>query len=208
MYKKLLLIIIFSCLFLILFIGNSQAYSTDKMDVKIDPGDYVSDQFWISSKGDEIDVSVDSNIPINVYIVTSDNYNRPSKSDIEKAKYADYNETYTEFTYRIPDDQTYFLVIENPNTSIATVDYEYTENYDEDIDSAASAFCGMAICLIIIIVIIFIFIFIFYYATRNRRMPPPYYPPQQPYYPYPQYPSYPPPQQPPQYYYPPRPPGY
>ena len=213
MYKKIVTTIIFLCLLFILCIENVEAATTEKLDVQIDPNDYVGDPFWSTSKGDKIDVKVESDLPVDVYIVSSDDYFELYGPDVEKAKYSEEGVTSTKFTYKIPDDQSYFLVIKNPNNSIATVDYEYTDILSEDVQSA---FLGFTICAIIVVVgIILVIILIVYFATRKKRGQQPYYPPQQPYYPPQQQTGYqpppPPPSQQPQrpnYPPPPPPPGY
>ena len=179
---------------LVINIPNIEADKIEKKDVKIDPYDHVGDSLWAADKGDEIEIKVNSDLPINVYILTCDDYLEFFGPNVSKAKYSVEKVTSTKFTFKIPDDQSYYLVIINSNTSTATVDYEYTDILSEDIGDIMFGF----VCIILLIVgIIIIVVIIVYFATRKKRQQPPVYP-QQPYQPqYPLPPPPPPPQPPP-----------
>ncbi len=203
MYKKAIVIFLISLIMLI-SIGGAYADIIEKKDVVISPGDDVGERLLWANKDDEIDVKVTSDIEVDVYIMTRDDYLdvSPLFPDYSKAKISKKGVTFTEFTYTIPDDQSYYLVIYNPNDTDATVDYEYTDILDEDLEELGEAF-GMAVgmCIAVVVIIIVVIVLIIYLIFRKRSSTPPsppgVYPPQQPPYPPPQYPGYPPQQPPP-----------
>jgi disulfide bond formation protein DsbB len=208
MSRKLVFIIIISLLFLLSTTFVS-AEMIEKNDVKIDPEDYEDELMGYASKDEKIDVSVTSDIPVNVYIMASEDVNY-FKPDFNKEKKKKEGVTSTSFTYTAPEGQSYYLYIYNPsNVTIAHVNYEYTDLLEGSVEEAM-AFLGMAtlICVAIIIIIVVVIALIIYFITRRRKSAPPPPPPppmQQPGYP-PQQPGY--QQQPQQGYqgYPPPPP--
>ena len=162
MFKRVTIITL-SILTILIFISNVKGDKTEKKDVKIDPSDYVGSPFLFTEKGDEIVIKVDSDLPVNIYIVTSADYLELYGPDVEKAKYSEINVTSTEFTYEIPDDQLYYIVITNSNSSIATVDYEYSDIYEEE----AELFTPGCSCLLYIFGIIVIISIILFFIRKK-----------------------------------------
>ncbi len=188
-------------LILLLSIPNTAASTTEKKDVQIDPEDDEFASFTWAKKGDKVDVKVTSDIPVNVYIILNTDYSS-FDNDYSKAKKSEIGKTSTSFSYKIPDDQTYYLVIYNPsNSTTATVDYSYTDFFDERLDEASEAVAGIfgmaaAICAVIVIAVIVVIVLIIYFlirsSSRKKQQQYPYPPPGQG-----SYPPQPPPQQPP-----------
>lgn len=182
---------------ILIFIGSNLlifvSAGIEKKGVTIDPLDYESDSLWLTDKDDEIEFKVESNIRVDVYIMTSDDYLDDVVGFVpsyENAKHSEKGITSIKFTYEIPDDQSYYLVISNPNNATATVDYEITNVTSEE---AIWTFLVCVVIAIIIVGVIILFL-IYYFAFRKKKKPKPqppgYYPP-----PPPQYPPPPPPQQ-------------
>ncbi len=202
MYKKAIVILIMSLIMLI-SIGGAYADTIEKEDVVISPGEDEGESLTWGDKDDKIDIKVTSDIKVDVHIMTRDDYLAVSSisPDYSKAKVSKMGVTSTEFTYTVPDDQTYYLVISNPNNSTATVDYEYTDLLEEDLEELGEAF-GMAvgICIAVVVVVIVVIVLIIYLIFRKRSPAPPppgVYPPQQPGYQQPPPGQYPPQQPPP-----------
>jgi flagellar basal body-associated protein FliL len=195
MSRKIMLVS-FLILTLILISISADAATTKKSDVQIDPGDEERDMLLGANKNDEIDIKVTSDIPVDVYILTSDDYWNFPDPDYSNSKLSEKGVTTAKFTYKIPDDDTYYLVISNPNNITATVDYEYTDFVTEGVEDIMF---GIFICIIIVILVVIVVIAILiYFAIRKKNQPPmspAYPPPQQQYYPPPTYPPH-------------RPPGY
>jgi hypothetical protein len=179
------------------------AGTIEKDDVTIDPEDYKRETFYLTDSDQKIDVKVTSDIPVNVYIMASEDVDYTSP-DFTKAKVKKEGITTTSFSYTVSDDQTYYLYIHNPsNTTAATVSYEYTDYLEEAVEEAF-AFLGMALllCVGIIVIIIVVIVVIIYLATRSRKSKQQFPPPPPPGYQQPPPPG----QQPPQGGYPPPPP--
>ena len=199
-------------LVIILLLGLSVVAAgdtTEKTDVSIDPEDDETVSLFLANKGEKVDVKVTSDIPVNVYIIASGDYSYID-DDYSKAKKTVEGTTSTSFTYKIPDDQSYYLIIYNPsNSTTATVDYSYTDFLEKRAEEAVG-FLGMAIgiCIAIVIAVIVVIVLIIYFlirsSSRKKQQQYPGYPPQQGYQQPP--PGYP-PQQPPQGQQPPPPPS-
>jgi len=170
----LLGLIILSCLAIV------SADTIKKEDVEIDPEDNEREFLLFVNKDDKVDVKVTSDIEVNVYIFDSDDWS--FSPDYSKAKISKEGITSTSFSYTIPDDDTYYLVIYNPsNTTTATVDYEYTD-YSEKRVEEATTWLGMwvAVCIAVVIVIIVVIVLVIYFAIKlssKKDQPPPPYPP-------------------------------
>lgn len=122
-----------TCVFILIsiFISgclNSEKEGEEKEDggpVKISP----EDDYWcffMTDRGDKLDLKITSDIPVDVYIMEQYDYDPPNP-DFSKAKYSRMGITSLSFTYTIPDAQTYCLIIWNPNDLTATVDWEHTQ---------------------------------------------------------------------------------
>ncbi len=198
---------------LLLFLTSFVSAATYDKEVTIAPKDYESELMLIMSEDYDIEVKVESNIPVNVYIMESSDWSY-GNPDFTKAVYSKKGVTSADFVYTTKVDESHYLAIENPSTTQnATVSYEYTSNFEESIEEAVW-WLG-TICILIAVVIIVVIILIIYFAIRHKRRSPP--PPPMPMHPGQGYQQTPPPpgyQQPPQYGYqqppppPPPPPQY
>jgi len=215
--NKIIIGILFSFI-LLMCIGTVSAEDMiSKDDVTIDAYEYEDETLFSALEGDKVNVKVSSDIPVNAYILLSDDYYDLGYGSVPDADFSDAKMAQTgitseiSFSYTIPDDQNYYLVIYNPNNATATVSYEYTDLFDlhleeaietaEDIGWALGFFAIMV--FVVIIVIIIVIVLIVYFLTRDKGpkqqypgYPPQAYPPgyqHQPGYPYPPpYPGYPP----------------
>jgi hypothetical protein len=118
----------------------------------------------------------------------------------------------TTFKFKTPDDQFYYLVIDNEDnsrsndaipTGTVTVDYEYDNAIADDLEDAwntAMLMCIIGVVVAVVVVIIIIVVIVMLIKGKDK---PPQYPPQQPYQQQPGYQQY---QQPPGY--PPQQPPY
>jgi len=101
-------------LFLI-FILNISIVNADKIEkdnIFIDPYEDESEFLMFAKKDEKIEGKVTSDIPVNIYILTSDNYYSSSTNkDYSKAVYSRESVTSQSFSYKITDDQTYYLII-------------------------------------------------------------------------------------------------
>ena len=200
MNRKLVIIGVI-CLVFLLSAAFVSAGTIEKDDVTIDPEDYKRETFYLADQEQKVDVKVTSDIPVNVYIMASEDIDY-STPDFTKAKVKKEGITTTSFSYTVPDDQTYYLYIHNPsNTTSAIVSYEYTDYLEEAIEDAFEFLAmGVMVCIAVVVIIIVVIIVIIYLATRSRKnkqqFPPPPPPGYQP----------PPGQQPPGYQQPPPPP--
>lgn len=194
---------------------------TTKTGVVIAQDDHESEWLLWAGKDDEIEVSVTvtspSNGRVDVYIISSSQYSYYPTGSFTSARSSEDRSSHS-FTFTVPDDQTYYLVIDNEDnsrttdavpTGSVTVDYEYDNPLAKDIEEAfwtATWFCVAAVVIIVIIIIVIIIVVL--HVTKKPK--PPQYPPQPPYqqpYQQPPYQQY--PQQPQQPYQPPpqQPPG-
>ncbi len=74
---------------LVASLPNLGAETTEEDDVEIDPEDDVSESLVFTRKDDDIKVKVTSDIPVNVYIIRSEDYVGSSfDKDYSKAKYS------------------------------------------------------------------------------------------------------------------------
>ena len=158
---------------ILVLISIQNVGATKYNDVIIYPrGTEVSD--WLPDyEGAEVEVTVTSDIPVNVYIFSADDDWSSSSAEFSEARVSKIGITSTKFTYTLPDDNDYELVIYNPNDEIATVDYEYV---DKTAESAGWMLIG--ICILGVIVGVVILIVIIYFATSKKKkkmapIPPP-----------------------------------
>lgn len=202
-------------------ISGQDDEKTSKEGVFIGFGQYESEMLLGLEEDEEIEVTVTVTSPsegkVDVYILSSSEYHSRYPSKIFYPAVAWENITTTTFTFNCPDDQTYYLVIDNDDnarandavpTGSVTVDYEYDDPFAatlKDIEEGFWAVWWMCIAGIIVavVIVVLIIVFIFYLVVKKEK--PPQYPPQYQQYPqaqpgYPQYPQQPyqgPPQQPP-----------
>ncbi len=161
-------------LILILFastVPTASARSTEKLDVHLDPDDFVADSLTGAFRNNEISFKIDSDNPVDVYIMTNEDYRDDVVSffpNYKHAKYSEKNVTSTSFKYKIPDDALYVLVISNPQNQTAIIDYKitYPESKSSDEDGLGGCIC---VSLIIIAVLILVYYFLWY--RKGKRFP-------------------------------------
>lgn len=160
---------------------------TEKEDVYIDPEDFTSD--WLfSSKDDEFRIQIDSNIPVDVYVINSGDFNSFSLelSNLSRASLTEKNVTSLDTTWTQPDDRNYHLVIHNHNEEeTAIVDYSYTdisdnsendfdEDWDESEEDVQDAFeiitiWALSVLILNIISVSLIILAIFLLVKKNNK---------------------------------------
>ena len=165
----------------LVFSGFSEGERDDATEktVRIDTDSYESNMLW-GSNGDEIEIWIDAiegvatnssskSHPLDIYIATSDEYWDHSCGGDDNMFADDFNPSYEKepleldelpfhFTFVIPTDDTYYLIIDNCDNQ-RTTDYkentgEVTVTYaiDDMGDEAAEGFLaglGMMACLCI-----------------------------------------------------------
>ncbi|MEA3558722.1 MAG: hypothetical protein U9R75_05650 [Candidatus Thermoplasmatota archaeon] len=100
--------------------------------------------------------------------------------DFSLAVYEKLDLTDTSFTFTIPDDDWYTLVIENPGTETVTVDYEYTDWWTKDLDELSDEvegifargclFCGLVIGgALLLIAGVIILIIVLVKKSKNKK---------------------------------------
>jgi flagellar basal body-associated protein FliL len=215
MRRKILLGTIVMCLIFAALLAP-QAAAADKITKTgeiIYEDSYESDWLLGLGKGEKIEVSLDVVSPtgatVDVYILSSSQYsNYPSGSFSPTVAHEDVSTA--DFTFKSPDDQSYYLVIDNEDNSRAadavptgdvTVNYEYDDPLSiilSDLeDTAEDAFwTGMMICVIgiVLVIVIIVVIVVLVVKSGKSKQPPPQQQYQQP--PYDQQGAYPPPGQP------------
>jgi len=138
----------------------------EEKNVIIKPKDYRSDMLWLTSTDRETQFNITSDHPVNVYIITSDTYSNigwsypHDEGDFTPNVVEKKNITDTRFTWIKPDDQSYYLVIFNPNDENATISFSYTESLIEEIgESVGGIFgtiCAGTLCIVFLVIYILI----------------------------------------------------
>jgi hypothetical protein len=185
--------------------------NTQLTNVVILENDFESDIWTLTREGDEVDVSVDVTSPsggrVDVYVISQNQFNGYPESSFTPAL-AREGITHTDFTFTVPDNQRYYIVIDNMDNSRAsdtvplgnvTVDYEYSNPLLEEAEDAFMTGVMYCVAGVVIIVAIIVIIVVIILVSGNKSpppVPPAPYPPMQPY-----------PQQPYQQPYQPPPPG-
>ncbi len=157
MRKYLSIVVLLSLLTLSFVPFLSSAERIEKKDVAIAPGGY-KDEVLFAKKGDELDIRVRSDIPIDVYVISEENYNstEPSESNFSNAVFTGEDVKTLDKNWTKPDDQTYNLVLHNDDNKTATVDYSYTDIMSEDVEEffdKISMFCLVAVVLAIVVIV-------------------------------------------------------
>lgn len=180
--RKILIALLIGLFLLCSFSAVSAEEKITKNGVTIDPFEKESESLYSGDKGEKVNVEVDSDIPINVYIMTQEDYFKIPEPAYDNAKVSKEGITTTSFSYTFPDDQNYYLVMYNPNNETATVDYEYTDLFAEDVGEASEEVfrlmgLGILLCVgIIVIVIVVIVVIIVLLTRKNKDERPPQYP--------------------------------
>jgi len=181
--KKNRIVIISIMLFLLItscfsMIANAETY--EKENVIINPYDIESEWLLWISKDRETQFNITSNISVNIYIMTSDaygdiGYSSPyDENDFNVNLVEKKNVQESSFTWTKPDDQTYYLVIFNPNNISAIISFSYTETLLEELEEAFALFgvaCVGTFCFILVVfdLVISIVIAIWMYKDANER---------------------------------------
>jgi hypothetical protein len=186
-----------------------------------------SDDVHLFKMGENIRVSVTSNKPIDVFIMTTADYGAglgPKYPGNFTPTFEVLNTTSTVFNFTIPDSGAYVVVVDNEVNNINgsanptdTVTFSYIRTDDDDhiapIVAAISLFCISVVSVLVIIFIVVIVIIVIAARKKKAQPPQPFAPAPaygQPQYGQPQYgqPAQQPYQPPPgQYQPPPHPPG-
>ncbi|UCH88617.1 MAG: hypothetical protein JSV49_10240 [Thermoplasmata archaeon] len=200
MIRRSLLIFTISII-LLFYMMNANARTIYENDVEIGPDSFHKDYLYYTEEGDEIEVEVTSDIPVNVYIICEYLFDYESDDDDfnEKAIFFVAGRNSIHFIVEIPDEFGYYLVIYNTDGNLtATVDYEYNYLNDEDLSYAmeeAEELFGfvLAVCIAIVVAVVVVIVLIIYFTVfyDKKDKQPPVMPP-------------PPPPPPPPGYYPPR----
>ena len=153
----------------------------EEKNVIVKSYDYKSDMLWLTSTDRETQFTITSDYPVNVYIMTMDAYldigwSPPydegdfATNVVEKRDITD-----TQFTWIKPDDQSYYLIIFNPNDENATISFSYTESLVEEIgESIGDIFgtlCAGTLCIVFLVIysIISVMIGIWMLKDADRR---------------------------------------
>ena len=133
----------------------------------------------MTTKDKETQFNISSNVPVHVYLMTSDAYFDLGwfpydEGDFSINVYEQKNVQETSFTWTQPDDQSYYIVIFNSNSQNATVSYSYTETLFEEISESfieLGEICAGTFCLIIVVfdLIISLIIAIWIYKDAKER---------------------------------------
>ena len=187
-------VLVFSALFLCTTALGEGTY--DLKDYVIDEGTYYSDVLWWVQKGSEVTVSVSvnlsySNSRVDVYILNADEFDKYPLQQFHPA-YVVENTASTTFTWTVPDDQTYYLVIDNqdnvrPSDAVPTGDVmvdisrsaPFSDMFNE-LDKSMENFMWVAIGagVAVVVVIIVVIVIVVVAAGGKKRETPPYAPQQ------------------------------
>ena len=175
------LLIMLVILVLLLSAVNVAGKKIKEEDVKIGPEEDEGELLLFATEGEEVEVSVTSDMQVNVYIMRSEDYKFGIDPEYSNAKLSKEQITTTDFTYKIPDERTYYLVIYNPNNVTATVTYEYTDTFEEGGEwlffGFAAVVCIAIIAVVGIIILLLIIYFVFFSKKKKKKkketLPPP-----------------------------------
>lgn len=180
MSKKFLLVI-FVLLIILLSIpkvAGIKSSGTTTYDEKIEPNAYFGGPFsYINDEkdmSDEVDVEFTSNIPVNLYIFESGDLNIDSPVYF-RAEYSELRITDSEFTYYLKENESYWIVISNPNTNLtASFSCKITEYYgqseeDDDEDEVPIFGSWAMLIAIIVVAVIVIIIAVIYFIIKTRK---------------------------------------
>jgi len=157
--RKLAIVIL-----LFILLGSTLAYADihEEKDVVIEPYGYEDEYLFMVAKDRPTQFNVTSDIPINIYIMTSDEYfdisysfDNYTESDFAINVFEKKDVTKIPFLWNKTDDQSYYLVIFNPNNVSATVSYSYqqtlSEEISEGIGNIVTGICAGTMCFIFLV---------------------------------------------------------
>ena len=170
--------LIVSCCFSIFAHADS---TYEKFDFILGVHDIESKSLYSLAEDKETRFNVSSNIPVHVYIMTSDAYydirysSSYDEDDFSVNTLEKKNITDISFTWTLADDQSYYLIIFNQNDINATVSYSYQETlYSELSENLGEAFAGLiggicagTLCFIGSIFYFFISLIIAYWMLKD-----------------------------------------
>ncbi len=172
MRKKIVLLLI---IFFIVSSAN-QVYAEvhEEKDVNVETNEIIREWLLLISKGDNIDFSFESNRLIDVYLMTSDQYRDSTDTAFSNSKRDFSNNTYEKtgitnysFSWTVPDDQSYYLIIFNPNNSTATVSFSYSDTFQENIQNMVGDICLGTMCIIVGVIYLVISLIIASWMLRD-----------------------------------------
>ncbi len=148
----------------------------EEKDVIVKPYDIKSKYLLFTSKGGEIQFNITSNLSVHVYLMTSDAYHDTGLSpygedDFSVNVFEKKNVQKANFTWTQPDDQSYYIIIFNPNDQNATISYSYTEILFEELGELFDEICVGTMCFVGVILyfIISLVIGIWMYKDADER---------------------------------------
>lgn len=158
----------------LLLIGNVQAIEDTTVDLTISPGAKDGAYLPVLYDSDTVDVKVTSNVPVDVYIITSAEVpNAVSSDDFDyEKKWSD--KTSLNVDYKVENRQEmYYIMIHNTDDSeTANVELEYKiyQEIAEDIieDAAEDACCGGTLLFITISLISLVLIGALVRSIKNQ----------------------------------------
>ncbi len=178
MSRKFLLLIF---VLLIIILSNPtvvalKSSGTTNYEREIDSNDYFWGYFSTFKEerdmSDEVDVEFVSNIPVDLYIFKSGDFNLNSP-DYSKADYSEEGITDSEFSYHLEEDISYTLVISNPNyNKTASINCKITEyfGFSDDDENDVLIFGSWAMLILtIVVVVIVIIIAVIYFIIKTRK---------------------------------------
>ena len=153
----------------------------EKFDFVLGVHDIESKSLYSLAEDKESRFNVSSSIPVHVYIMTSDAYHdiwlsSPyDKDDFSINTLEKKNITDISFTWTLSDDQSYYLVIFNPNDINATVSYSYqktlygeiSKNFGEAFAGLIGGICAGTMCFIGSVFYFFISLIIAYWMLKD-----------------------------------------
>lgn len=203
--KNVMLILTFLSLIMCALIPLKVDAETTYNDVEIERDNHEAYYLWLFiSKGNTVtvDVTCNDDTLIDVYIMRDSEYDKYD---------GNYSNSFTtmvayekikakNFEWKVPDDDTYWIVIDNVDNSRTTdavprmnvtIDIEYDTDFGKELEEAVETICYIIIAIIVIIVVVIIVVIV---VMKKKKKQPPIQP-QQPFQPQQPYPQYPPPQQ-------------
>ncbi|MCJ7570346.1 MAG: zinc ribbon domain-containing protein [Candidatus Thermoplasmatota archaeon] len=168
----LIFLVVVSC-----FSTFAYADIKEKNNVIIKPNDIESDALFTTIKNKETQFNISSNLPVHIYIMTSDAYFDAlwypyDENDFSVNVYERKKVQVTSFKWTQPDDQSYFIVIFNPNNQNATVSYSYTDTVSEEFNKTLTEIgevCGGTLCVIIVVFDLIISILIAIWINKDAK---------------------------------------
>lgn len=162
------------------------AGTTDLNGVTIAENDDRAIMLLFGTQGDDVDVvvsAVDGTSTFDVYIMTSAEYGFSGGLAYPQSfnpVVAHEDVSTIDFSWTQPDDQTYYIVVDNHNNSRAdnaiptgpiTVDISYTDTFGEALEGVAQT-CGIILIVILVVfvlIVVGIILLIVYFVRRSGK---------------------------------------